>query len=80
MDNQTPLTVDEAAEFTGFKKSYLYRLSSLGRIPVYRPNGGKIFFRRDELSEFIFRNRRTPDYELNDKADAVVAVVAAGGT
>lgn len=47
------LTFDEAANYAGFKKSYLYKLTSSGRIPHSKPQGGKIFFNRRELEKWL---------------------------
>ena len=32
-----PLTLKEAAAFLDFSRSYLYRLTSQGRVPCYKP-------------------------------------------
>ena len=45
------LTLDEAAQYTGMKKSYLYKLTASKAIPHYKPNGKNCFFRRTELEE-----------------------------
>ncbi len=47
------LSFKEACEYTGFKSSFLYKLTSDKRIPHYKPYGKKIFFRREELEEFL---------------------------
>ena len=60
---QKALNIDEAADFTGLKKNYIYKLICQKKIPYYKPNGGKVFFRADELESFIFRNRQSADYE-----------------
>jgi excisionase family DNA binding protein len=60
---QRALSVDEAAEFTGLKKNYLYKLIHLKKIPHYKPNGGRVFFKQEELEGFIFRNRQGAGYE-----------------
>lgn len=46
---------EEACEYTGFRPSYLYKLTSTGKIPHYKPYGKMIFFRREELEEFLTR-------------------------
>jgi excisionase family DNA binding protein len=75
---QKPLTIIEAAEYTRLKKSYLYKLVHLGKIPCYKPTGGRVFFRREELEEleeleeFIFRGKQSADYELTVEADRVL--------
>jgi excisionase family DNA binding protein len=62
------LSVEEAAAFTGLSKNYIYKLVHLKKIPHYKPMSGRIFFRRFELEEFIFRNRQGADYEGGDRA------------
>jgi excisionase family DNA binding protein len=66
------LSLQEAHNFTGYSKAYLYKLTCQGRIPHYKPQGGKIFFKQEELEAFLGRGRRAADYELAEKADAVV--------
>ena len=63
METQKALSVDEAAAFTGLSKFYLYKLISRKKIPHYKPMGGRVFFKREELEAFIFRNRQGADYE-----------------
>jgi len=57
------LSVEAAAIFLGVKKNYLYQLIHKRKIPCYRPSGGRVFFRQNELEEFLFRNRQAADYE-----------------
>ena len=68
MQTQKALSVDEAATFTGLSKNYLYKLVHQKKIPYYKPMGGRVFFKQEELENFIFRNRQSADYE--GKADA----------
>jgi len=49
------LNFEEAVEYTGMKASYLYKLTADARIPCYRPYGKMLFFRREELEEFLTR-------------------------
>ena len=72
MNEGKPVTIDEASVYTGLAKSYLYKLTSLGKIPYYRPNGGRIFFKPADLENFVFRGRRSADYEVADHADAIL--------
>ena len=66
------LGVNEAAAFLGYKRSYIYKMMHLGRIPYYRPNAGKAFFVQAELETFMLRGRRSADYELAARADALL--------
>ena len=66
---QKPLNVSEAAVYTGLKPSYLYKLIHLKRIPYYKPLGGRVFFKQDDLEAFIFRGKHAADYELTERAE-----------
>jgi len=63
MENRKALTVVEAAAFTGLSQNYIYKLIHQKRIPFYKPMGGRVFFKQDELEGFIFRNRSGANYE-----------------
>jgi len=65
---QKPISVDEAVAFTGLSRYYIYKLIHQKKIPHYKPNGGRVFFKQEELEAFIFRNRKGADYE--GKCDA----------
>lgn len=67
-----PLTVEQAAEFTGFSQAYVYKLAHLKKIPYFKPEGGKILFSLDDLKAFCFRNRSAADYELQERAEAIL--------
>lgn len=45
--------MDEACQILGLKKSYLYKLTSWGLLPFYKPWGKKIYFNKIELIDFI---------------------------
>ena len=63
-----PLTLKEAAEFLDFSRSYLYRLTSQGRIPCYKPEGKRVYFDRAELVNWLKRNRIRPQEEIEETA------------
>ena len=63
-----PLTLKEAAEFLDFSRSHLYRLTSQGRVPCYKPEGKRIYFDRAELVNWLKRNRIRPQEELEATA------------
>ena len=51
------LTFPEAARYTGFSRSYLYKLTSLEKIPFSKPVGKMIFFDRAELENWLLTNQ-----------------------
>ena len=64
MDNKkAALSADEAAAFLGLTRAYIYKLVYLKKIPYYKPMGGRLFFKQEELEAFLFRKRQAADYE-----------------
>jgi excisionase family DNA binding protein len=70
--SQKPMSVVEASVYLGYSKAYLYKLIHEKKIPYYKPEGGRVFFKQAELEQFIFRGRKSADYELVDRADALL--------
>lgn len=64
------LTLDEAAQYTGMKKSYLYKLTASKAIPHYKPNGKNCFFSRKALEEWLMSNPVATAADLNAEAQA----------
>ena len=54
------LTFNEASKFIGISKSYLYKLTSAGLIPHYKPSGKMIYFEKADIMAWIRQNRVTP--------------------
>ena len=57
------LNIDEACEFLGYKKSYIYRLTSMGVLPYSKPNGKKLYFDRDKLERWMLSNESETNIE-----------------
>lgn len=64
------LSLQEACIYLCISQSYMYKLTSSRKIPHYSPMGKLIFFKRTELEEWVFKNRRAMQEELN--ADASI--------
>jgi excisionase family DNA binding protein len=62
------LNFNEAARYLELSSSHLYKLTSAGSIPFYKPNGKKIYFNRTELDEWLLRNRSETQDEIDRKA------------
>jgi excisionase family DNA binding protein len=69
-----PLTVEEAMNFLGYSRSYIYKLVHWKKIPCHKPTGkgGKLLFKRSELEEFCYRNKQLADYEVAEAAEAIL--------
>ncbi len=49
-----PLTIQEAADYLGFSKSHLYKLTAQNKIHHYKPQGKMIYFNKMELNEWVY--------------------------
>lgn len=69
LSQKTVLNFDETAVYTGLSKSHLYKLTSTGGIPCYKPTGKKLYFDKEELDEWMLRNKKLSQDEIDDKAE-----------
>lgn len=64
------LNFNEAALFLDISHSHLYKLTSQRQIPHFCPQGKRLYFKRDELQEWLLRNRQdesqSPEGRLNN--------------
>lgn len=64
-ERHKPLTLEQARRYLMMSKSYLYKLTSSGKIPFYRAPGGRIlYFDWDELENWAYSNRVKTKAEL----------------
>ena len=61
------LTVDDLIDYTDFSQKQIYKLTSTRAIPHYKPSGRKLFFKKNEIDEWITRGRIDSLDELNEK-------------
>lgn len=47
------LTVEEAALYLGISTSAVYKLTYGKKLPFYKPNGKKLYFKKKELEDWI---------------------------
>lgn len=52
------LTFEEACEYMGVSRSFLYKLTSRRQIPHSKPNGKMIFFEKKKINIWLLQNRR----------------------
>ena len=51
------MSIDDAVNFTGYKKSTLYRKTCTNTIPFYR-QGSRVLFRKTDLEKWMFSNKQ----------------------
>ncbi len=62
------LTVQEAAQFLSLRINTVYKLTSAEAIPYYCPNGKRVYFKRNELINWVFEAKKVSQRKLNTKA------------
>lgn len=62
------LSIDECATFTSLSVNHIYRLTSQRAIPFYKPMGGKIYFKKKEIENWLLQGRQATDSEIKSQA------------
>lgn len=78
LSQKTVLNFDEVAAYTGLSKSYLYKLTSTGGIPCYKPQGKHIYFNKQEIDQWLLQNRKATKQELETIASTHVTLKKGG--
>lgn len=61
------LNFNEAAVYLEVSHSHLYKLTSTGTIPAYKPNGKKLYFNREELNRWLLSNRQSSISDIEEE-------------
>lgn len=67
------LNFNEGCKYVGISPSSMYKHTSTNNIPHYKPEGKLIYFKREELDEWILRNRQSTREELAEIANSYTA-------
>ncbi len=67
ISQKTVLNFEELVGYTGLSQSYLYKLTSKGDIPFYRPNGKQLYFNKVEIDTWLLRNRSKTNEEIQNE-------------
>lgn len=73
------LDVNDVAALTGLSMSSIHRLTSKRLIPYYKPNGGKLFFKKSEINQWLLRNRQASVADINSEAVTHVVLERVSG-
>ncbi|WP_066633386.1 helix-turn-helix transcriptional regulator [Labilibacter marinus] len=61
------LTFENLVDYTGFKPSYVYKLTSSCSIPHSKPGGGKLFFDKEAVDDWLLNSNKIPTREQLDQ-------------
>lgn len=62
------LNFNDTCIYLELSQSHLYKLTSTESIPHYKPNGKKLYFKREELDTWLLRNRNNSIDEIEQEA------------
>lgn len=66
LTHKNVLTFSEVELYTNLSKSYLYELTSTGGIPCYKPNGKHLYFKKQEIEDWLLSNKKITNIELGE--------------
>lgn len=66
--NKNVLTFEEAVDYTGISRGYMYKLTARGEIPFSKPRGKRIYFSREKLEQWLLSNQHKSSIELKNEA------------
>lgn len=66
--NKTILNVEDLINYTGYKRSYIYKLVHNNVIPFSKPNGKTLFFEKSEIDTWLLQNKSQSISQIEDKA------------
>lgn len=69
------LTTEDLTLLTGIPESTIYKMTCKREIPCYKPRGkgGKLYFNKREVNEFLLQHKRESRQEIEDEADTWLA-------
>lgn len=62
------LTTHEAAQYLGMKVSTLYKKTMNNELPFYSPCSKRLYFKREELEQWMLQNRHASNKEMQAEA------------
>lgn len=66
--NKEILNVEDLINYTGYKRSYIYKLVFNNILPYSKPNGKTLFFQKSEIDAWLLQNKSQSISQIEDKA------------
>ena len=63
-----PINVQQLSDLIGWSPSYIYKQTSKGEIPYYKPNGKFLYFKKSEIEQYLLSNRNKTKKEIEAEA------------
>jgi excisionase family DNA binding protein len=62
------LSFKEGCKYCDISESSMYKHTSNGTVPYYKPHGKLIYFKREDLDNWMLQNRHSTSEELENEA------------
>ena len=62
------ITAKEAAKLLDVSMSSLYKMTHTNEVPFYKPGGNKLYFKKEELLNWILQRRVKSQSEIEQEA------------
>lgn len=66
--NKKVLSFNEACEYSGISRSYMYKLTARGEIPFSKPRGKLIYFDKEKLEQWLLSHQSKSRDEIKNEA------------
>jgi prophage regulatory protein len=67
------LNIEDLINYTGYKRTYVYKLVHNNIIPYSKPNGKALFFERSEIESWLLQNKIQSKSQIEDKAQGYIS-------
>ncbi len=62
------LSSQQTAEYLGISIWQVYKLHLSGKVPASKPNGGKIYFNKSDIDEWLVAGLKPTENDINKRA------------
>ncbi|MBW8522156.1 helix-turn-helix domain-containing protein [Chryseobacterium chendengshani] len=62
------MTVKQLSLYTGLSEKHIYKLIFNRKIPHYKPGGKVIYFKKEDVDDYLFKNRISSNDEIETEA------------
>jgi len=63
------LNVEDLINYTGYKRSYIYKLVHNNILPFSKPNGKTLFFEKSEIDTWLLQNKSKSISQIEEQAN-----------
>ncbi len=69
---KTVLTFEEFCIYCGISKAFGYKLTSKKLVPFYKPTGKIIYFKKEEVDNWLLQNKHKANFEIEAESNDYV--------